>query len=237
MTDLAQVLQTIDEAYAAGSIPDETGKARSLHPAAVYPEQGAALRELVTREKAARTFEVGFALGLSTLHICAGLLEGGAPDPQHVAVDPTETWLWANAGTQLVATAGLSDIVEVVEQESQAVLPVWMAERRLFDIAFIDGDHRYDPCFLDIYYALRLVRNGGLILVDDMWMPSVRTAVAFFERNIDGLTLETEAIPTAFRWNARRPWQKVRTGTGNTAVLRKPLEHVERDGEHFVPFW
>jgi predicted O-methyltransferase YrrM len=190
----------------------------------------------VAAERAERVFEVGFAMGLSTLHIAAGLVEGGAESPHHIAVDPTEGWLWHDAGTLLVEAAGLDGIVEVLLEQSQLVLPRWKAEGRQFDIAFIDGDHRFDPCFLDIAYGHQIVRPGGLVVVDDMWMPSVRMAVAFFEANL-GLELQPDAVPDGFRWTPRPPWRKVRPGKGQTAVLRKPMTPVQRGGEHFVPFW
>ena len=237
MPSAERIDQLLDETYAAGVVRGTDGSEHRLWPTATDRDQGAAIRSLVRAEQPSRVFEVGFAMGLSTLYICAGMLEGGAPDPRHVAVDPTETWLWKDAGTELVKAAGLEGMVEVVRQESQMALPRWMSEQRSFDMAFIDGDHRFDPAFMDIAYALRLVKGRGLIVVDDMWMPSVRTAVSFFESNIDGLELVTDAIPTAFRWTRKPPWRKVRTGQGNTAVLRKPDVHVERDGEHFVPFW
>jgi predicted O-methyltransferase YrrM len=236
MTSMEQVDRALRESYAAGVVHGTDGSEFELWPAPTDKDQGAALRSLVAAEKPARVFEVGFAMGLSTLHICAGMLEGGADDPRHYAIDPTETWLWKDAGTQLVDRAGLGGMVEVVREQSQVVLPRWMDEKRVFDIAFIDGDHRFDPAFLDLYYALRTVKMGGLVVVDDMWMPSVRTAVAFFESNVD-LELLTDVIPTAFKWTPKPPWRKVRSGKGNTAVLRKPQVHVERDGEHFVPFW
>jgi predicted O-methyltransferase YrrM len=228
--------RTLAAAYASGTVRGDGGHEHAVYPTSVDQAQGEAIRALVVAERAARTLEVGFALGLSSLHICAGLLEVGQADARHVTVDPTETWFWHNAGRRLVEAAGLSDTVEIVEESSHVALPRWTTERRQFDIAFIDGDHRFDPCFLDIWYALLLVKSGGLVVVDDMWMPSVRMAVAFFQSNVD-LELLSDAMPGAFRWNRRLPWRKVRPGVGTTAVLRKPQIHVERDSDHFVPFW
>ena len=56
--------------------------------------------------------------------------------------------------------------------------------QREFDLAFVDGDHRFEGVFLDLYFMTRLVKPGGLVVVDDMWMPSVRTAVAYVEKNL-----------------------------------------------------
>ncbi|GAA2328034.1 hypothetical protein [Streptomyces cuspidosporus] len=47
--------------------------------------------------------------------------------------------------------------------------------------------------FVDLYFLRKIVRPGGLIVVDDDWAPSVRTAVRYYEQNL-GWT----GIPGAF---------------------------------------
>jgi predicted O-methyltransferase YrrM len=230
------VEQALAEAYAAGSIPDEDARPRSVEPDGVTQAQGAALADLVAAEGARATVEVGFALGLSCLHICAGLLRSSAGG-SHVAIDPTERPHWRNAGRLLVERAGVAPMVELVEEESQVALPRFHAEGRHFDVAFVDGDHRFDPAFVDIYFMTRIVRPGGLILVDDMWMPPVRLAVSYFEANL-GLELLPDAVPGAFRWRARRrPFARgVREGDGEMAVLRLPDPMPDRPWDHFEEF-
>jgi hypothetical protein len=92
----------------------------------------------------------------------------------------------------------------------------------------------FEGVFLDLYFMTRLVRPGGLVVVDDMWMPAVRTAVAYVERNL-AVTLETDALPNAFRWRSRRLSRGVPTGTGDTAVLRLPKERPKSRWDEFVP--
>ena len=232
---LGQIEAAIAAAYASGSIPDDGGNQRAVVPDGVDPEQGRALTALVADEGAERTVEVGFALGLSCLHICAGLLRGGGTNPRHVAIDPTEAPHWRNAGLRLVERAGAAGMVDLVEEESSVGLPRLFAKGERFDVAFIDGDHRYDPAFVDLYYATRVVRPGGLILMDDMWMPAVRLAVAYFESNLE-LELLTDACEGAFRWNRRRPRRGVREGSGRMAVLRMPDPVPDRPWDHFVEF-
>src|SRR5438067_4682008 len=225
-----RVERVLAETYATGTVDGDEGHNFPIYPTGTDQHQGQAIRRLVVQEGARRTFEVGFALGLSTLHIAMGLLDAGHDDATHVAIDPTESQHWHGAGRRLVERAGLAGMVDIVEERSQMVLPRWFADEEQlvsFDLAFIDGDHRFDPCFVDIYYALPLVKPGGLIVVDDVWMPSVRMAVAFFEANVD-LELLTDALPDAFHWHRRVPWRTIRSASGNTAVLRKPLEHIER---------
>jgi hypothetical protein len=98
----------------------------------------------------------------------------------------------------------------------------------------VDGDHRFEGVFLDLYFMTRLVRPGGLVVVDDMWMPAVRTAVAYVERNL-AVTMDTDALPNAFRWRRRRLKRGMPSGTGDTAVLRLPNEPAALRWDEFVP--
>jgi predicted O-methyltransferase YrrM len=49
-----------------------------------------------------------------------------------------------------------------------------------FDLIFIDGWHTFDQTMLDMFYANRLVRMGGYILVDDCNWESVAAAVSYY---------------------------------------------------------
>jgi hypothetical protein len=98
----------------------------------------------------------------------------------------------------------------------------------------IDGNHRFEGVFLDLYFMTRLVRPEDLIVVDDMWLPSVRTAVAYVERNL-GLRLEPQTLADGFRWRRRRLGHGVPGVTGDTAVLRLPRERPHPAWDEFVP--
>ena len=211
-------------------LPDGAGEPISLSPHSIEREDGEALWELVSAEGAERTIEVGLALGISALWFCQALEARGG---RHVAVDPFQEESWNGAGLRTLREAGVGEVVEVIEEESQLALPRLVGEGREFDFAFIDGDHRFDGAFLDLYYMTRLVRPGGLIVLDDLWMPSIRMAVSYAEKNLE-LTLDPDALPNAFRWR-RRLTRGVPRGSGNFAVLRTPLQRPELRWDQFVP--
>jgi predicted O-methyltransferase YrrM len=129
--------------------------------------------------------------------------------------------------------AGVTDVVDVIEEESQLALPRMVSEGREFDLGFVDGDHRFEGVFLDLYYMTRLLRPGGVVVVDDMWMPSVRVAVSYVERNL-AATLDPDALPNGFRWNRRAFSRGVPGGSGDMAVLRLPRERPELRWDDFV---
>ena len=221
----------LDDAYGRGSVSDAAGAPVELAPHSIEREQGEALRDLAIAEAAERTIEVGLALGMSALFLCQALLPRGG---RHVAIDPFQRESWNGAGLRTLRDAGVNELVEVIEEESQLALPRLVAERREFDLAFVDGDHRFEGVFLDLYFMTRLVRPGGLVVVDDMWMPAVRTAVAYVERNL-AATLEPNALTNGFRWRRRRLSRGVPAGTGDTAVLRLPKERPALRWDEFVP--
>jgi predicted O-methyltransferase YrrM len=221
----------IDDAYRNGSVLDHRGRAAPLAPHSIERAQGEALRDLAIAEDAQRTVEVGLALGMSALFLCQAVLPRGG---RHVAIDPFQRESWNGAGLRTLREAGVEGFVEVIEEESQLALPRLVAEGREFDFAFVDGDHRFEGVFLDLYFMTRLVKPGGLVVVDDIWMPAVRTAVAYVERNL-GVTLEPDALPNGFAWRRRPLRRGVPSGTGDTAVLRLPSERPTLRWDEFVP--
>ena len=108
------------------------------------------LRDWVTRVGATRTIEVGLGYGISALFVCEGLLRNGDPTAQHVVIDPHQPTRFANCGLQFLDEAGVLPMVEYHAEESQIVLPRLLGEGRSFDLAFVDGNHRFDGVFLDL---------------------------------------------------------------------------------------
>ncbi|MGH9152784.1 MAG: O-methyltransferase [Acidimicrobiales bacterium] len=236
--DAAALRSHIRSLYRAGFALDEDGRPHPLVPQGVLEADGEALRDLAIREGARATVETGLCFGLSALSMCEALVASGQPDVRHVAMDPGQRSLAGGAGLRALREAGVAGIVEFHERKSQVVLPELLAQGRVFDLAFIDGDHRFDAAFIDLYYLHRLVKPGGLLVVDDVWMPSVRLAVSYFVTNV-GL----EVVPSPFPGAQFRPessgWLRRITDPpkARLAVLRCPAELRPRPWwGHFEPF-
>jgi predicted O-methyltransferase YrrM len=90
-----------------------------------------------------------------------------------VAIDPFQAGRFRGCGLQLLGDAGVSEMVEHLAERSEAALPRLLGEGRSFDLAFMDGDHRFDGVFVDLFYFARLVRPGGVVFLDDWQLPSV----------------------------------------------------------------
>ena len=163
------------------------------------------LRDLLIAESVGIVVEVGLAYASSALAIGEALVAVGAPHPRHVVIDPFQERDWRNVGLELLRSAGLDSIVELMTDRSSIALPRLMVEELSADAAFVDGSHRFHEVFVDLYFLRHIVRPGGLIVVDDAWMPSVRTAVRYFEENLgwvvlpdaftDGTVVNADAVP------------------------------------------
>ncbi len=207
--------------YARGHALTEQDKQIPTFPTGITAARGDQLRDLLCGERPARTIETGFALGLSSLYILeASLTCSPAFQVLHTAIDPYQRSDWGDAGLRTVREAGLAEQVLFFAADSALVLPALAAAEEEFDVAFVDGSHLFDGVFIDIFYMLRLVRPGGLIVLDDYWMPAIQTAVEFFVKNMGvHLTL--------------LPDEK---GRPRLAALRTGSVPVSRDWDHFASF-
>lgn len=127
-----------------------------------------------------RTIETGMAFGLSTLAFCQAHQEKGSGE--HVALDPYQTKVWDNAGRHAIALAGMTEYLTFLEERSFAALPRLYAEGQKFDVAFIDGNHRFEHAFLDFFYIDRMLNEGGFVMFHDTFMHSVRKVLSYIVR-------------------------------------------------------
>ncbi len=201
--------------YHRGKVLAANGGSLDIFPTGIIEPAGLVLRGLVAAEGATVTIETGFGLGLSTLFV----VEGAGIGARHTAIDPYQKSDWQDAGVRTITDAGLADRVELIREDSAIALPLLLAEGRTFELGFVDGGHHFEHVFLDIYYMTRLVRPGGLVIVDDLWMPAVQAAVAYARTNL-GCAAESRPDPAAKRF----------------AILRLPPAPPQRAWDHFIPF-
>jgi len=187
-----QIRHVIQQLIKTGSVTGSDGFERRIFPVALSPPEGEALRDWVSREAAVHTIEVGLAFGFSSLHICEGLVLNGHPEARHVAIDPHQLTGFASSGLKVLQDAGGAYLVEYYAEGSEIVLPRFLKEGRCFDLAFVDGNHRFDAVFVDLFYLGRLIRRGGGVILDDYNLPGIRRAVSFFVTNL-GWTVEETA--------------------------------------------
>lgn len=218
---LQQVRSVIDRLVRAGeTVARSDGGVHQLAPVAITPEEGAAVRGWVAREGATHTIEIGLGYGLSALYMCEGLVESRNLYARHVVLDPNQQTWYADCGLQALEDAGVLPMVEFHAQESQLALPRFITEGRVFDLAFVDGNHRFDRVFIDLIHLGRLVRKGGIIILDDYQLPAIRRAASFCLTNLDWTLEEVSAQDEFHQW----------------AVLRTALGEDTRTYDYYVDF-
>ncbi|OMI36600.1 hypothetical protein SPAR_25401 [Streptomyces sparsogenes DSM 40356] len=152
------------------------------------------LRDLLISEGVQTVVEVGLAYASSALAIGEALITVNRPRPRHIIIDPLQESAWSNVGWELLCSAGLDSIASLMPSPSSIALPQLLSEGLTADAAFVDGSHRFHEVFVDLYFLRKIVRRGGLIVVDDDWAPSVRTAVRYYQQNL-GWTVIPGAFP------------------------------------------
>jgi len=217
---MARIRSVLDRLIADGSVVARTdGSRHDIRPISISAGEADALTRWVLREKAARTIEIGLGYGVSALAICEGLIASGRSEGRHIALDPFQARRFADCGLQVLEEAGVRSLVEHHAEVSQIALPALLREGRRFDLAFVDGNHRFDSVFVDLFYLGRLLRRGGVVFLDDYDLPGIRRAVSFFVTNL-GWCLEEASTDDDHHW----------------AALRTPQVEDQRDFRYFVDF-
>ena len=211
--------RVIDRLIRNGTTVSADSTHHAVFPVAVSAAEGEALKRWVVREKATCTIEVGLGYAVSALYIIEGLMSNGG-EVRHVAMDPNQATRFGNCGLQAIEEAGATRRLEFHAVESQIVLPWLLGEGRTFDLAFIDGNHRFDGVFVDLVYLGRLVKRGGIIFVDDYQLPGIARAVSFFVTNLNWVIEETSREEEFHHW----------------VVLRTATAPDNRPFTHFVDF-
>ncbi|HEY0672091.1 MAG TPA: class I SAM-dependent methyltransferase [Longimicrobiales bacterium] len=173
------------------------------------------LRDALIAEDAKVVIEVGLAYGSSALAIGEALLRGGAAGISHVVIDPYQGSSYANVGWEAICAAGLAASTMLITEPSSIALARLASEGFTADTAFVDGSHRFHEVFVDLYYMRKLVRPGGLIILDDAAWPSVAAALRYYDVN---LGWRPEPID------------------GRLEARRLPVEPVEPPFTDFTPF-
>ena len=143
-----------DEFLRALRIDAETAGIPPIH---IAPEQ-AALLQILLRSAAARdVIEIGTLAGYSAIVMARALPEQGRVrtiefEARHAAF-----------ARSAIARSDVADRIELHEGAGMEVLPKF--ESNSADAAFLDADKASYPHYLD--ESLRIVRPGGLILVDN----------------------------------------------------------------------
>lgn len=191
------------------------------------------VRDLLIADQVQTVVEVGLAYGSSALAVGEALVTVDAPHPRHIVIDPFQQQAFNNVGSDLLRSAGLDSITTLIATPSSIALAQLVTERVVADAAFIDGSHRFHEVFVDLYFLRKIVKPGGLIILDDDYQPPVRAAVRYYERNLGWAPIADAFTAGTFK----------NIGGNDTAdvvprcrAVRLPTPSFEPPFEDFKPF-
>lgn len=211
---LARVAQVRRRLAEAG--PDQVRRTGDFAYVALPAADADVLRDLLIAEQPQVVIELGLAYGASALAVSEALVMAGREDPHHLIIDAFQDH-FHDTGWNAIVSAGLGSLCSLLRERSQIVLPRLLSERLIADAAFVDGSHIFHNVFVDLALLRGIVRPGGLIILDDCDLPSVATAVRYFELNTG--------------WQSESIQQETRLG-----AYRLPNPPVEPSFEDFQPF-
>lgn len=200
----------LDELRARVKIPAEDRETALDESQTLY------LLDLGVARQPQHVLEIGLGWGFSAAAIqCFGSVK------RHLIVELEEGSSRATQGERNVRSMSADQrTIQIFWGDSNLVLPRLCEAGESFDLVLIDGGHRYDEVFVDFHFIRRLVKPGALVLLDDVWMPSVQTVVSWIETNLSSQWLriptpkdfnfcvfESRGLPDQRRWHQFTPFE------------------------------
>lgn len=154
-------------------------------------------RELMALAAGRDILEIGAAYGYSACVMAlAGARAVTSVDHHGDAADPHGACPGSlQAMKRNLFACGAAGTVEMIRGRSQDVLP---GLDRVYDLVFIDADHRYESVLADMTAALALTAPGGVIAchdwAEDCCCPEVRKALDAAVPEGPGYVVDTMAV-------------------------------------------
>jgi len=209
---LSETRKKLETLYAGGKHRGLDGQLHSLNPIVRTAwDQGEIIARLHRETRSELSVEIGLCYGFSSLFILDAMQEGGYG--HHISIDPDKSH---GVGARAIQEAGLSERFEWVTEYSAVALTDMIKAGRRAQFIYVDGSHHFDSALVDFFLSDQILDTGGLIAMDDMWMPSIQKVVAFISANLNQYT--------------RRD-----VGYGNLAVFQKTGPD-KRLWDHFSDF-
>src|SRR5688572_11978515 len=124
-----------------------------------------------------RTLEVGLGWGFSA----SCLLAAGSADHTIISYEPPSSDLRREAAA--LRNVQIFGRPRVIFGPSDRVLPRLVEQGERFGLILIDGNHLFDYTLIDVFYSLKLLVVGGVIMLDDTAYPQIQAVCDFIEKN------------------------------------------------------
>jgi len=174
------------------------------------------LKTFIKKHNCKKILEVGMADGMSSIAILEAL-NGTEGEGSLTSIDPYQSTFWSSNGLKNIKHLNLDKNHIFIEKFNYVALPELLSKGEKYDLIFIDGSHIFDYVILDNFYADLLLKNGGYLINDDIWMPAIQKAYSFIKNNYT----HYEEIEKPKRF---------------APILKKNKDKEYLGWDHFVPF-
>jgi len=189
---ISNLLVSSDTALDAALVASAAAGLPEIH---VTPNQGKLLHLLAKIQRASRILEIGTLGGYSTIWLARALSEGGRLITLEVDSQ------YAEVAKVNIAGAGLTDMVELRLGRALDTLAQLATEGGgPFDLIFIDADKSSTADYFT--WALKLSRQGSVIIVDNVVRQGAVIDAASRDPSIQGIRRFNEAVVAESRVTA-----------------------------------
>jgi cephalosporin hydroxylase len=219
MDNLAK--KKIEEIFSSGQVVAEMDKTtHDIFPVSLDLDEEKSLQKFVQDEDPQTVIEIGLGYGFAALNVFAAKNLSKESDFRFITIDPNQDSRFSNVGLQLLREVDVFKYVEFHNDSSELVLPRLIMAKEKADFAVVDGNHRFEHIFVDLFFLGRILKPGSLIFLDDMQLLGIKKAVSFFVKNFEW-RIEKEARSSKYhKW----------------AALRTRPEVLERSYDSFTDF-
>ncbi len=215
--------------------------------AQISRHEGELIRKCIELSGAEVSLEVGLAFGTSAMFICEYLKK--TERTRHYIMDPYQMYeaSYGGIGLNNLNKSGFGDLIEFIDKPSQLALPELVQRNIIVDFAFIDGWHTFDHTLVDFFFTDKLLRVGGIVILDDTDWPAISKLASFVTSNrsyefIDGTPPRTfKKKPAAGSLQIRNALKNALTGRTDApakygAMAFRKTSNDIRNWDHFSEF-
>lgn len=147
---------------------------------AIKKEEGENIQKIIKKYNLNNCLEIGMAYGISAFYILSS-----KKDIKLTSIDPyqKDEKQWNSMGIKLLQYVKLNKRHNLIEELSYIGLPKLLNKNKSYDFIFIDGWHTFDYTLLDFFYADKLLKLGGIIVIDDVLHKGVNKCIKYVETN------------------------------------------------------
>jgi hypothetical protein len=155
------------------------------------------------------------------------------PEAHHIIIDPHQFQpsdilkthdTFEGIGLYNLKKTGYGHLIEHRSETSERALPKLLSEGVQIDFAFIDGWHTFDFVLVDFFYVDRLLRAGGIVVLDDTDFQSIWKLCQYIVSNRAYKVVQCLRAPEQRRRNplpklARSTWRALSGQTRHDGLL------------------